>query len=300
MPTSRHPYPTWHIEPIFFEDIYFLRSRFLPESNYQGNLNDLRDLDEALYQGLLQLKNYPSNVEDMGLSFEVTDTLFFMDRPSGFHSGYEGLLRYRRKTSSNKKSPQQVSDAYYTSLSQEFQKTPKTSRTSRNRKSLKTPVFTSKSNEAKSHRRDIEANKPPTSEPKKIENDGLSPSPNDRIPTPASKPISEGSHTNAAAKPLEDALLTLYCSFWGLIKESQSSQGSPSREYADDDISKIMKRLNNQIDHQMNNKVEIYGYNTDERPYQLEYHSCFTTAISSTFCVFYIYTILNLIRIESL
>ncbi|KAL8811643.1 MAG: hypothetical protein Q9200_001643 [Gallowayella weberi] len=50
--------------------------------------------------------------------------------------------------------------------------------------------------------RDIEANKPPTSEPKKIENDGSSPSPNDRIP--ASKPISEGSHTNAAAEPLEE------------------------------------------------------------------------------------------------
>ncbi|KAL8812755.1 MAG: hypothetical protein Q9200_000795 [Gallowayella weberi] len=247
MPTSRHPCPTWHISRREVEDIYFLRTRSSRESNYRANLNDLRDLDEALYQGLLQLKNYPSNVKDMGLSFEVTDTLFFLDRPS------------------------------------EFQKTPKTSRTSRNRKSLKTPVFTSKSNEAKSHRRDIEANKPPTSEPKKIENDGLSPSPNDRIPTPASKPISEGSHTNAAAKPLEDALLTLYCSFWGLIKESQSSQGSPSREYADDDISKIMKRLNNQIDHQMNNKVEIYGYNTDKRPYQLEYHSCFTTAISSTF-----------------
>ena len=46
------------------------------ESGYRANLNDLRDLDEGLYQGLLQLKNYPGNVEDFSLYFEVTDTLF--------------------------------------------------------------------------------------------------------------------------------------------------------------------------------------------------------------------------------
>ncbi|KAL8698973.1 MAG: hypothetical protein Q9201_006272 [Fulgogasparrea decipioides] len=52
------------------------------ESAYRANLNDLRDLDEALYQGLLQLKNYPGNVESLGLTFEVTDTLFPSDRPT--------------------------------------------------------------------------------------------------------------------------------------------------------------------------------------------------------------------------
>ncbi|KAI9850172.1 MAG: hypothetical protein M1838_006017 [Thelocarpon superellum] len=45
------------------------------ESGYRANLNDLRDLDEGLYQGLLQLKNYPGNVEDFSLNFTVTDTL---------------------------------------------------------------------------------------------------------------------------------------------------------------------------------------------------------------------------------
>ena len=46
------------------------------ESGYRANLNDLRDLDEGLYQGLLQLKNYAGNVqEDFGLDFTVTDTL---------------------------------------------------------------------------------------------------------------------------------------------------------------------------------------------------------------------------------
>lgn len=63
------------------------------ESSYRANINDLRDLDEALYQGLvcddslfqcnifanrecqLQLKNYPGDVEDFSLNFAVTDTI---------------------------------------------------------------------------------------------------------------------------------------------------------------------------------------------------------------------------------
>lgn len=45
------------------------------ESSYRANLNDLRDLDEGLYQGLLQLKNYPGDVEDFSLNFAVTDTI---------------------------------------------------------------------------------------------------------------------------------------------------------------------------------------------------------------------------------
>ncbi|KAL8718705.1 MAG: hypothetical protein Q9225_004186, partial [Loekoesia sp. 1 TL-2023] len=58
------------------------------ESGYRANLNDLRDLDEALYQGLLQLKNLKSDdgennsIESLALTFEVTDTLFPADRPS--------------------------------------------------------------------------------------------------------------------------------------------------------------------------------------------------------------------------
>lgn len=45
------------------------------ESSYRANLNDLRDLDEGLYQGLLQLKNYTSNVEDFSLAFEIDDVI---------------------------------------------------------------------------------------------------------------------------------------------------------------------------------------------------------------------------------
>lgn len=46
------------------------------ESGYRANLNDLRDLDEDLYQGLLKLKNYPGNVEDdLSLYFTITDVI---------------------------------------------------------------------------------------------------------------------------------------------------------------------------------------------------------------------------------
>ncbi|RAL67699.1 hypothetical protein DID88_008440 [Monilinia fructigena] len=45
------------------------------EAAGRANLNDLRDLDEGLYQGLLKLKNYPGNVEDFSLDFTITDTI---------------------------------------------------------------------------------------------------------------------------------------------------------------------------------------------------------------------------------
>ncbi|CAL3966422.1 hypothetical protein PZA11_003082 [Diplocarpon coronariae] len=45
------------------------------ESGYRANINDLRDLDESLYQGLLKLKNYPGNVEDFSLDFTITDKI---------------------------------------------------------------------------------------------------------------------------------------------------------------------------------------------------------------------------------
>jgi ubiquitin-protein ligase E3 C len=45
------------------------------ESGYRANINDLRDLDESLYQGLLKLKNYPGDVEDFSLDFTITDTI---------------------------------------------------------------------------------------------------------------------------------------------------------------------------------------------------------------------------------
>lgn len=57
------------------------------EAASRANLNDLRDLDEALYQGLLKLKNYPGNVEDFSLDFTITDTI-----PSGIPNGRPKII----------------------------------------------------------------------------------------------------------------------------------------------------------------------------------------------------------------
>ncbi|KAL2352367.1 E3 ubiquitin-protein ligase NEDD4 [Cryomyces antarcticus] len=52
------------------------------ETGYRANLNDLKEMDEALYQGLLQLKNYPGDVEaDFSLNFTVTDNIPLLSPP---------------------------------------------------------------------------------------------------------------------------------------------------------------------------------------------------------------------------
>ncbi|PNY22448.1 E3 ubiquitin protein ligase [Tolypocladium capitatum] len=43
------------------------------ENSYKGSINDLRDMDEDLYKGMLRLKNYPGNVTDLGFDFTVED-----------------------------------------------------------------------------------------------------------------------------------------------------------------------------------------------------------------------------------
>lgn len=51
------------------------------ESKYSTNINDLRDLDESLYQGLLKLKDYAGDVTDFSLDFTITDTVSLPGEP---------------------------------------------------------------------------------------------------------------------------------------------------------------------------------------------------------------------------
>jgi ubiquitin-protein ligase E3 C len=51
------------------------------DSRYIANINDLRDLDESLYQGLLQLKNYPGDVSDFSLDFTINDAVSMPGEP---------------------------------------------------------------------------------------------------------------------------------------------------------------------------------------------------------------------------
>ncbi|GAO14701.1 hypothetical protein UVI_02028850 [Ustilaginoidea virens] len=43
------------------------------ETTYKGSINDLRDMDEGLYKGLLSLKNYAGDVSELGFDFTITD-----------------------------------------------------------------------------------------------------------------------------------------------------------------------------------------------------------------------------------
>ncbi|ROT34844.1 HECT-domain-containing protein [Sodiomyces alkalinus F11] len=45
------------------------------ENSYRGNINDLKDLDQELYQGLLHLKNYPGDLAELDLNFTIEDEL---------------------------------------------------------------------------------------------------------------------------------------------------------------------------------------------------------------------------------
>jgi ubiquitin-protein ligase E3 C len=45
------------------------------QNSYKGSVNDLRDLDEALYKGMLDLKNYSGDVSELGIDFTVTDQI---------------------------------------------------------------------------------------------------------------------------------------------------------------------------------------------------------------------------------
>ncbi|KAH6605718.1 ubiquitin- ligase e3 c [Trichoderma cornu-damae] len=45
------------------------------ENNYKGSINDLQDMDEELYKGLLHLKNYSGDVSALGFDFTITDQI---------------------------------------------------------------------------------------------------------------------------------------------------------------------------------------------------------------------------------
>ncbi|KAL8997277.1 MAG: hypothetical protein Q9169_003419 [Polycauliona sp. 2 TL-2023] len=128
-------------------------------------------------------------------------------------------------TPPNKTRPSTLDDAYYTSLSQEFKKSPKTprsKRTSRAKKAVEAPR------------------------------------------TPPNQTPREGEWTNIT---FVWDLLAPDRSFWDPIRETSSSQGSPGRAFAEEDINQIMKRLNRQVAHRIDNyKVENHGFMSSSSP----------------------------------
>lgn len=51
------------------------------EAAYKGSMNDLRDMDEELYKGMLRLKNYTGDVSDLGIDFTIEDQVSLPDAP---------------------------------------------------------------------------------------------------------------------------------------------------------------------------------------------------------------------------
>jgi ubiquitin-protein ligase E3 C len=107
------------------------------ESGYRASINDLRDYDEELYQGLLKLKYYPGDVEaDFGLNFTVNDTLRLVDNngrehdivktidlwPNGANKAVDNVMRHlyidRMVKYRLQEQPEKVTNAFLRGLGQ--------------------------------------------------------------------------------------------------------------------------------------------------------------------------------------
>ncbi|PHH59327.1 hypothetical protein CDD81_3377 [Ophiocordyceps australis] len=51
------------------------------ENAYKGSLNDMRDMDQELYRGMLQLKNYDGDVSELDLDFTIEDHVNIPGQP---------------------------------------------------------------------------------------------------------------------------------------------------------------------------------------------------------------------------
>lgn len=51
------------------------------DSSYRANINDLREMDDGLYQGMLSLKTYTGDVSELGLDFTLNDQVSYPGEP---------------------------------------------------------------------------------------------------------------------------------------------------------------------------------------------------------------------------
>ncbi|GAB1315989.1 ubiquitin-protein ligase (E3) [Madurella fahalii] len=65
---------------IVFAGFFLLKWASSGVDTYRANINDLRELDEELYQGMLHLKDYP-DVSDLSLDFTITDQVSLPNEP---------------------------------------------------------------------------------------------------------------------------------------------------------------------------------------------------------------------------
>lgn len=67
---------------IAFAGFFLLQwSSVAADGGYKGSINDLRDIDEELYQGMLRLKDYPGDVSELDISFTINDQISLPGEP---------------------------------------------------------------------------------------------------------------------------------------------------------------------------------------------------------------------------
>ncbi|KAK0707438.1 hypothetical protein B0H67DRAFT_311243 [Lasiosphaeris hirsuta] len=66
---------------ITFGGFFLLKWATANADTYRASINDLRELDEELYQGMMRLKNYSGDVTDLDLDFTITDQVSLPDEP---------------------------------------------------------------------------------------------------------------------------------------------------------------------------------------------------------------------------
>lgn len=67
---------------IVFAGFFLLKwAAAAADASYRANINDLRDFDEELYNGMMRLKNYSGDVSELGLDFTIEDQISAPNEP---------------------------------------------------------------------------------------------------------------------------------------------------------------------------------------------------------------------------
>lgn len=68
---------------IVFAGFFLLKwAAAASDAGYRANINDLREFDEDLHNGMMRLKNYPGDVSELGLDFTVEDQVSLPHEPT--------------------------------------------------------------------------------------------------------------------------------------------------------------------------------------------------------------------------
>lgn len=68
---------------IVFASFFLLKwAAAASDAGYRANINDLREFDEELYNGMMRLKNYSGDVSELGLDYTIEDQVSLPNKPT--------------------------------------------------------------------------------------------------------------------------------------------------------------------------------------------------------------------------